>query len=104
MTVSPLFHHNSRLRKPNRSESPLISPRTATTRRRWRDDCICPLSSHCFGPEQAIRYACILLDLADDTQRDFDEFFIERNQRGNYWIHFAVRPTNNRRKLRLMNG
>jgi hypothetical protein len=50
------------------------------------------------GFEQAIRYASILLDIADGTKRDFDELFIERNGAGRYWIHFAVRPKENRRK------
>ena len=50
------------------------------------------------GFEQTIRYASILLDIADGTKRDFDELFIERNSAGRYWIHFAVRPKDNRRK------
>jgi hypothetical protein len=50
------------------------------------------------GFEQAIRYASILLDIADGTKRDFDELYIERNSAGRYWIHFAVRPKENRRK------
>jgi hypothetical protein len=50
------------------------------------------------GFEQAIRYASILLDIADGTKRDFDELYIERNSAGRYWIHFAVRPKDNRRK------
>ena len=28
----------------------------------------------------------------------YDELFIERSSKGNYWIHFAVRPKDNRRK------
>ncbi len=51
------------------------------------------------GFEQAVRYAAILLDIADGTKRDFDELFIERNSAGRYWIHFAVRPKGNRRKM-----
>ena len=48
--------------------------------------------------EQAIRYASILLDISDGTKRDYDELYIERNSAGRYWIHFAVRPKDNRRK------
>ena len=48
--------------------------------------------------EEAIRYASILLDISDGTKLDFDELFIERNKAGCYWIHFAVRPKDNRRK------
>ena len=42
--------------------------------------------------EQAIRYAAILLDAADDRQEEFDELLIERNRKGHCWVHFAVRP------------
>ncbi len=58
----------------------------------------CAVDIRCVGIEQAIRYACILLDIADGTKRDFDELLIERNKQGRYWIHFAVRPKDNRRK------
>ena len=52
----------------------------------------------CYGPEQLIRMAGILLDIADGTKRDFDELILEK--RGStYWIHFAVRPKENRRKI-----
>ena len=51
------------------------------------------------GFEQAIRYASILLDISDGTKQDFDELFLEKNSAGRYWIHFAVRPKSNRRKL-----
>ena len=58
----------------------------------------CAVDIRCVGIEQAIRYACILLDIADGTKRDYDELYIERNKQGRYWIHFAVRPKENRRK------
>jgi hypothetical protein len=51
------------------------------------------------GVEQAIRYAAILLDTADDLKQDFDELLIERNRKGRYWVHFAVKPKDNRRKI-----
>ena len=54
------------------------------------------------GMEQAIRYACILLDISDIEQEDFDELLLERSPRGGYWLHFAVRPSGNRRKVRLL--
>ena len=63
----------------------------------------CAVDIRCLGPEQAIRYACILLDIADNMKRDFDELLIERNAKGSYWLHFAVRPQNNRRKVKFMN-
>ena len=58
----------------------------------------CAVDIRCAGIEQAIRYACILLDISDGTKRDYDELFIERSKQGRYWIHFAVRPKENRRK------
>jgi len=79
------------------------------------------------GMEQALRYAVILLDISDESGEDltssrvcshsakqmqaslcarstadFDELLIERNARGAIWLHFAVRPTRNRRKLRFI--
>ena len=59
----------------------------------------CAVDIRCEGIEQALRYANILLDIADGTKRDFDELFIERNKQGRYWIHFAVRPKDNRRRI-----
>ena len=58
----------------------------------------CAVDIRCEGIEQALRYANILLDISDGTKQDYDELFIERNKQGRYWIHFAVRPQNNRRK------
>jgi len=54
------------------------------------------------GMEQLIRYATILLDISDLNNEDFDELLLERSPRGTYWLHFAVRPQNNRRKVRLI--
>ena len=58
----------------------------------------CAVDIHVEGFEQAVRYASILLDIAEGTKRDFDELYIERNKAGSHWIHFAVRPRDNRRK------
>jgi len=64
----------------------------------------CAVDIRCIGVEQALRYANILLDIADGTKRDFDELFIERNAKRHYWIHFAVRPKDNRRKVAILRG
>jgi len=61
----------------------------------------CAVDIHVLGKEQAIRYACILLDIADESQEDFDELLIEQTSKS-LWIHFAVRPFANRRKVKLM--
>ena len=58
----------------------------------------CAVDIHVEGFEQAVRYASILLDISEGTKRDFDELYIERNKAGSHWIHFAVRPRDNRRK------
>ena len=64
----------------------------------------CAADIKCLGKEQALRYAVILLDIADESKEDFDELLIEQSSRGNYWIHFAVRPPSqvNRRKIRFI--
>ena len=62
----------------------------------------CAVDIRCAGFEQAVRYASILLDIADDTRQDYDELFIERKKGGRYWLHFAVRPENNRRKMMFL--
>ena len=54
------------------------------------------------GIEQLIRYATILLDISDLNNEDFDELLIERSPRGGYWLHFAVRPSGNRRKVAFL--
>ena len=51
------------------------------------------------GIEQLVRYATILLDISDESCEDFDELLLERSPRGGYWLHFAVRPSGNRRKI-----
>ena len=61
----------------------------------------CAVDIRCAGKEQMIRYAAILLDIADGTKQDFDELLLE--QHGNVcWLHFAVRPKDNRRKIALI--
>ena len=57
----------------------------------------CAVDIRCIGMEQALRYAAILLDISDMSRDDFDELLIEQ-KRSVVWIHFAVRPSGNRRK------
>ena len=54
--------------------------------------------------EQLLRYAAILLDISNDTKQDFDELLIEKNRHGAIWLHFAVRPKDNRRKVAFINA
>ena len=54
------------------------------------------------GIEQLIRYATILLDISDLNNEDFDEILLERSPKGSYWLHFAVRPSGNRRKVAFL--
>ena len=58
----------------------------------------CAVDVKCLGPEQMIRYACLLLDTADENGWMFDEL-IQEKRGTTYWIHFAVRPKDNRRKI-----
>ena len=62
----------------------------------------CAVDIRVAGIEQAMRYAVILMDYADETKQDYDELLIERNKSGSYWLHFAVRPKENRRKTMFL--
>ena len=62
----------------------------------------CAVDIRCKGIEQAIRYAFILLDISEESQEDFDELFIERSAKS-IWVHFAVRPCENRHKVDFLN-
>jgi len=64
----------------------------------------CAVDIRVLGMEQLIRYATILLDYADESKQEFDELLIERNRYGAIWLHFAVRPANNRRKILFINA
>ena len=61
----------------------------------------CAVDLRCAGVEQALRYMNILLDISDGTNRVFDELLLECKGFV-YWIHFAVRPENNRRKINFI--
>ena len=57
----------------------------------------CAVDIRCIGIEQALRYASCLLDISDLSHEDYDELLIE--QKGSViWIHFAVKPSGNRRR------
>ena len=64
----------------------------------------CAVDIHVTGMEQLIRYAAILLDISNERQEDFDELLLERSPRGTYWLHFAVRPKDNRRRINIIKG
>ena len=74
----------------------------------------CAVDIRVSGMEQLLRYATILLDYADESQLDFDELLIEKrsasplgsskNRYGAIWLHFAVRPRDNRRKVAFINA
>ena len=55
----------------------------------------CAVDIRCVGK------ASILLDIADGTKQDYDELLLE--QHGNIcWLHFAVKPKDNRRRIALI--
>ena len=64
----------------------------------------CAVDIKVAGIEQALRYAVILMDYADESKQEFDELLIERNRYGAIWVHFAVRPKDNRRKILFINA
>ena len=59
----------------------------------------CAVDIRTNGMEQAIEYAAILIAYAKEIHQDFDELLIEKNRYGAVWLHFAVRPKDNRRKV-----
>ena len=59
----------------------------------------CAVDIRTNGMEQAIEYAAILIAYAKESAQDYDELLIERNRYGAVWLHFAVRPKENRRKV-----
>ena len=62
----------------------------------------CAVDIRCKGIEQAIRYAFILLDISEENGEDFDELLIEKSSKS-IWVHFAVRPGENRHKVDFLN-
>ena len=62
----------------------------------------CAVDIRVAGIEQLIRYATILLDISDEACVDFDELLIEKNKHGAIWLHFAIRPNSNRRKVSFL--
>ena len=62
----------------------------------------CAADIRALGMEQALRYAVILLDIADEQKQDFDEIILEKSKTS-IWLHFAVREKNNRRKVCFIN-
>ncbi len=69
----------------------------------------CAVDIRTNGMEQAIEYAAILIAYANESAQDYDELLIEKrsalplgsskNRYGAVWLHFAVRPKDNRRKV-----
>ena len=59
----------------------------------------CAVDIRTNGMEQAIKYAAILIAYANESAQDYDELLIEKNRYGAIWLHFAVRPKDNRRKV-----
>ena len=64
----------------------------------------CAVDIRTSGMEQAICYAAILINYAKETNQEFDELLIEKNRYGAIWLHFAVRPKGNRRKVAFINA
>ena len=64
----------------------------------------CAVDIRTSGMEQAICYAAILINYSKESNQDFDELLIEKNRYGAVWVHFAVRPKDNRRKVAFLNA
>ncbi len=61
----------------------------------------CAVDIRCMGVEHALRMMTILIDMADQKKQEFDELFLERRNHV-YWLHFAARPKDNRRKIQFL--
>ena len=59
----------------------------------------CAVDIRTSGFEQAIEYAAILIAYATESNQDYDELLIEKNRYGAIWVHFAVRPKENRHRV-----
>ena len=64
----------------------------------------CAVDIRTSGFEQAIQYAVILIAYATESNQDYDELLIEKNRYGAIWLHFAVRPKDNRHKVNFINA
>ena len=64
----------------------------------------CAVDIRTSGFEQAIEYAAILIAYAKESAQDYDELLIEKNRYGAVWVHFAVRPKDNRHKVLFINA
>ena len=74
----------------------------------------CAVDIRTSGYEQAICYAAILINYAKESTQEFDELLIEKrsalplgsskNRYGAVWLHFAVRPKENRHKILFINA
>jgi len=62
----------------------------------------CAVDIRVSGMEQLIVYAAILIQYANEAHQDFDELLIEKNSHGAIWLHFAVKPNSNRRKVMFL--
>ena len=64
----------------------------------------CAVDIRTSGFEQAIEYTAILIAHATESNQEFDELLIEKNRYGAIWVHFAVRPKDNRHKVLFINA
>ena len=64
----------------------------------------CAVDIRTNGMEQAREYAAILIAYTNELAQDYDELLIEKNRYGAIWVHFAVRPKDNRRKVLFINA
>ena len=62
----------------------------------------CAVDIRTSGFEQAIEYTAILIAYATESNQEFDELLIEKNRYGAVWLHFAVRPKENRHKVNFL--
>ena len=68
----------------------------------------CAVDIRCMGAEHAVQLMNVIIWIANTGNKDYDELILERRTMRSevavptnyvYWLHFAVRPQNNRRKI-----
>ena len=73
----------------------------------------CAVDIRCMGPEHAVQLMNVIIWIANAGNMDYDELILERRTMRSesadptnyvYWLHFAARPQNNRRKILFLRG
>ena len=65
-------------------------------------DIRCPGKDANERARMALRYATLLIEIAGETRKPFDEIIVERKGT-NWWVHFAVKEAGNSNWITVIN-